>query len=48
MIHYLIIIVLKSFLENVYQNLEEYYEQLRDIKCPALIIWGRNDKVCNL
>jgi pimeloyl-ACP methyl ester carboxylesterase len=38
----------QSVLENEYPNLEQYYEKLKDIKCPTLILWGREDKVCNL
>jgi len=38
-------IVLKSAFENDYPNLEQSYEQLKNLPCPALIFWGRQDQV---
>jgi pimeloyl-ACP methyl ester carboxylesterase len=38
--------VLKSAFENDYPNLKEYYKELANLSCPALIIWGRQDQVC--
>jgi pimeloyl-ACP methyl ester carboxylesterase len=43
-----LILVLKSFLKNDYINLDKYYAELKQIKCPALILWGRQDQVCDL
>ncbi|CAF0847787.1 unnamed protein product [Adineta steineri] len=38
--------ILKAFLEYEYLNLEQYYDQLKFAKCPALILWGRQDQLC--
>ncbi|CAF0838719.1 unnamed protein product [Adineta steineri] len=39
-------VILKGFLEYEYLNLEQYYDQLKFAKCPALILWGRQDQLC--
>ncbi|CAF0741937.1 unnamed protein product [Adineta ricciae] len=38
--------ILKSFLEYEYLHLEQYYDQLKTVQCPALILWGRQDQLC--
>ncbi|CAF1304872.1 unnamed protein product [Rotaria sp. Silwood1] len=40
--------ILKSFLKYDYLNLEQYYEQLKYIKYPVLIMWGRQDQLCKV
>ncbi len=42
---YWIIIVLVSLLEYDYPNLENYYQQLKNLTNPTLILWGRQDRV---
>ena len=37
--------VLSSLLEYDYPHLEEYYQRLRSLDKPALILWGRQDRV---
>ncbi|UJR29736.1 hypothetical protein I4U23_017284 [Adineta vaga] len=38
--------LLKSAFEHDYPNLEESYAPLKELTCPALIIWGRKDELC--
>ncbi|CAF1056914.1 unnamed protein product [Rotaria sordida] len=40
--------ILRSFLEYDYLNLEQYYEQLKYINYPVLILWGRQDQLCEV
>ena len=37
--------VLQSAFEHDYPNLEKSYAPLKDLTCPALIIWGDKDQV---
>jgi len=39
------IIVLSSLLEYDYPNLENHYQQLKNLTNPILILWGRQDRV---
>ncbi|CAF1595194.1 unnamed protein product [Adineta ricciae] len=38
--------ILQSAFENDYPNLEKSYAPLKDLTCPALIIWGDKDQLC--
>lgn len=38
-------LVLSSLIENDYPTLEIQYEKLKDLRCPALFLWGRDDRV---
>ncbi len=38
-------LVLSSLLEHDYSHIEHNYEQLRQLNRPALILWGRQDRV---
>jgi pimeloyl-ACP methyl ester carboxylesterase len=40
-----IIIVLSSLLEYDYPNLDNHYQQLKNLTSPTLILWGRQDRV---
>ncbi|CAM4983275.1 unnamed protein product [Rotaria socialis] len=37
--------VIASLFENEYPQLEQHYEKLRQLNCPVLILWGRQDQV---
>ncbi|CAF1545700.1 unnamed protein product, partial [Didymodactylos carnosus] len=37
--------VLNSLLSYDYQNLDDYYSTLKNIKCPTMILWGYEDKL---
>ncbi|CAF1193322.1 unnamed protein product [Adineta steineri] len=38
-------LLLASLFEYDYPQIERHYEKLRQLNCPALILWGRQDKV---
>ena len=40
-----VLTVLKSLLEHDYPHIERHYQQLRQLDRPALILWGRQDRV---
>ncbi len=40
-----IFLVLTSLLEYDYPHIERQYQQLRQFNRPALILWGRQDRV---
>ncbi|CAF4540704.1 unnamed protein product [Rotaria socialis] len=42
---YLCSLVLASIFEHDYPKLEQEYEKLRNLTCPVLVLWGRQDKV---
>lgn len=37
--------VLTSLLEHDYPHIEHHYQRLRQLNRPALILWGRDDRV---
>ncbi|CAM4916677.1 unnamed protein product [Rotaria socialis] len=37
--------ILASIFEHDYPKLEQEYEKLRNLTCPVLVLWGRQDKV---
>lgn len=38
-------LVLTSLLEHDYPHIEHHYQRLRQLNRPALILWGREDRV---
>ncbi|CAF4123906.1 unnamed protein product [Rotaria sp. Silwood2] len=37
--------ILASLLEYNGSQVKQHYQRLRELKCPALIMWGQQDKV---
>ncbi|CAF1058784.1 unnamed protein product [Adineta steineri] len=37
--------IIASLFEHDYPQIEHHYAKLRQLNCPALILWGRQDQV---